>query len=233
MLQSICKDCADNHRKTLKFPRRTSGEKCCTCCHINKPVKDYASCPAVHDGLGSHCKTCRAQQENRRKSTYNGYIKHIYLEIKKRVNKKNKKVEEKNKKLVKNGKIPDPNENPLEFVITEQYLHDLYTKQEGKCAILKVTMTHRHEPVPLEKKSSRSQKNPRHTYNISPDKINSTLGYMPGNIHLVCNVINNMKWDIPIDVFYSMCKLVAEKHATASMTVATQTPTDELPRLPK
>lgn len=58
--------------------------------------------------------------------------------------------------------------------IDYDFLIDLYYKQGGKCALTKLPMTHKR----------------RDLYSISIDRIDSSLGYIPGNVQLVCKFIN-------------------------------------------
>ena len=48
-------------------------------------------------------------------------------------------------------------------------------------------------------------------HNISVDRINSNKSYSLKNIHLVCNIINVIKWDLNFDDFLDICKLVSKK----------------------
>lgn len=65
----------------------------------------------------------------------------------------------------------------LDVQISYSYLLELYKKQNGRCAILNIPMTH-------EFNNLRS---------ISIDRIDSSLGYITGNVQLVCQFINTAK----------------------------------------
>ena len=47
--------------------------------------------------------------------------------------------------------------------------------------------------------------------NASLDRIDSTVGYIEGNVHWVLWDINRMKWNIPHEEFIKLCSLVAER----------------------
>jgi hypothetical protein len=70
------------------------------------------------------------------------------------------------------------NGRQYEFGIDRKYLEALYEKQNGLCAITKVKMSY-------EKESSQS--------NLSIDRIDCNIGYVPGNIRLVCSAVNIMR----------------------------------------
>lgn len=46
----------------------------------------------------------------------------------------------------------------------------------------------------------------------SLDRIDSSKGYVEGNVHWVHKDINIMKWDFPLETFIKMCKFVAENN---------------------
>lgn len=61
--------------------------------------------------------------------------------------------------------------------IDYNYLTKLWAEQEGKCAILGLPMEHKRHSMK----------------SISIDRIDSSKGYTPGNVQLVCQCINRMK----------------------------------------
>lgn len=58
--------------------------------------------------------------------------------------------------------------------ITAQYLIDLWSKQNGKCAVSGKQMAHKSGSL----------------YTVSVDRIDSNVGYIEGNVQLVCQAIN-------------------------------------------
>ena len=82
----------------------------------------------------------------------------------------------------------------IEVDIDLEYLKELYDSQAGKCAISGIEMTYDSYT----------------SNNISPDRIDTRIGYVKGNIHLVCNIINIMKWDFGLNDFLQMCKVVSD-----------------------
>ena len=61
--------------------------------------------------------------------------------------------------------------------LTLNYLLDLWKQQKGKCALTKKTMTHK----------------PNNLFAVSVDRIDSNVGYIQGNIQLVCQSVNYAK----------------------------------------
>lgn len=78
------------------------------------------------------------------------------------------------------------------------YVLGIYDAQKGRCALSGVEMTHiaGHGRVPT---------------NISIDRIDSSKGYVKGNIQLVCCAVNVAKSNWPQQDFIEMCKRVADK----------------------
>ncbi len=62
-----------------------------------------------------------------------------------------------------------------------KYLTDMYTNQNGKCKISNIQMTIKHNDL----------------CSISIDRIDSSNGYIKGNIQLVCRAINLAKQHLP------------------------------------
>jgi hypothetical protein len=65
----------------------------------------------------------------------------------------------------------------LSFEITKEYLLDLYKQQNGICPLSKLRMKHQWGSL----------------YSISVDRIDSALGYVPGNVQLVTKAANLLK----------------------------------------
>lgn len=83
------------------------------------------------------------------------------------------------RKYSKQKAVRRKNLNPacLDVQIDYDYLLDLYKRQDGKCALTGVEMTHVFN-------NFRS---------MSVDRIDSSQGYIPGNVQLVCQFINTAK----------------------------------------
>jgi hypothetical protein len=52
--------------------------------------------------------------------------------------------------------------------------------------------------------------NGRVATNISIDRIDSSAGYVRGNVQFVCDVVNRMKQDLPQNEFFVWCRRVLE-----------------------
>jgi hypothetical protein len=80
-----------------------------------------------------------------------------------------------------------------EYNIDIQYLLDLYENQKGLCNISGTEMTYNHGS---------------NSTNISIDRIDSNLGYIKGNVQLVCYVVNIMKNNFQINEFIMFCEKI-------------------------
>lgn len=85
----------------------------------------------------------------------------------------------------------------LEFNIDEKYLWEIYVKQNKKCAYTGIDL---HLPETASDKQ----------YNASVDRIDSSKGYIKGNVQFVHKHINIMKNIFSNDYFLNMCKKVTE-----------------------
>ena len=79
-----------------------------------------------------------------------------------------------------------------EFNIIDQDLFDLWEKQNGQCAYTKLPLL-----------AAANQFN-----TLSLDRVDSSEGYVVGNIQLVCAAINKMKQEYTEEVFIMFCQLV-------------------------
>lgn len=86
----------------------------------------------------------------------------------------------------------------LDFTITIEYIWDLFLKQDGKCAL---TGSKLEFPIHLKETAAST---------ASLDRIDSSQGYIEGNVQWVHKKINLMKRDLHPDEFIQYCKLVAK-----------------------
>lgn len=84
----------------------------------------------------------------------------------------------------------------IEFQITAEQAFQLFQKQNGRCALSKVAID-----LPLTNAA---------TGTASLDRIDSSVGYLAGNVQWVHKDINMMKGSLPQETFVSWCRLVAE-----------------------
>ena len=82
----------------------------------------------------------------------------------------------------------------MEFNITIEYVADLYKKQEGRCAISGMDID--------------IQGTPWKGQTGSLDRIDSSKGYVEGNVQWVHKIVNEMKWDLEEEEFFSIVKLI-------------------------
>jgi hypothetical protein len=87
---------------------------------------------------------------------------------------------------------------PIEFTVTKTEAWELFEKQGKKCALTNLPLV-----INYHRKLG-----PEHTASL--DRIDSSKGYIPGNIQWVHKDINMMKKTYSQDYFINMCKLVAE-----------------------
>ena len=82
----------------------------------------------------------------------------------------------------------------LEFNTTIQYMWDLFLKQHGRCAITNLPIFFKNKITPEQ--------------TAGLDRIDSSKGYVEGNIQWVHKTINKMKWDFEQEYFISLCSKI-------------------------
>lgn len=92
-------------------------------------------------------------------------------------------------------------ERNTEFNVSMEYLWDLFSKQDGKCALsgMKITL------LPQKCKNPKSHSK----FVASLDRIDSSIGYVEGNLQWVHKWINIMKNILSNNEFIYLCKQVA------------------------
>lgn len=98
----------------------------------------------------------------------------------------------------------------IEYNLTLEYLWNLFLKQERKCVYTGIEIT-------LPKNSKDFHLGHR---TASLDRIDSTIGYIEGNVQWVHVDINFMKQSFTHDYFLLMCSLVTNKNSCINQSSA-------------
>lgn len=85
------------------------------------------------------------------------------------------------------------------FAITPEYLAELYKKQDGKCALSGLPLSFKEEGKNLSDSKS---------VVASLDRIDSSVGYVEGNVQWVHKYINSMKNVHDTEYFIQLCREV-------------------------
>lgn len=88
-----------------------------------------------------------------------------------------------------------------------QYLKNLFDQQQGLCCISK-------EPMLLELVSARTNNNQRLNNKCSPDRIDSSKGYIKNNIQLTTWWVNHWKSDLTLEEFYNKVEILNKNKPT-------------------
>lgn len=176
----VCSKCRAKQRASVRYPRK-EGPKYCPRCGIDHPDTDFDSDSTQPDGLQSYCKKARHIQRLKYLSTYDGFTKNLFKDLRGNAKRRNITVN-----------------------ITVDNIHQLYIKQKKRCAITRIKLRHRSS-----ERESDSQ-HILNKWNISVDRIDSNKGYEPDNIQLVCAIVNRMKTSLSDDEFFLVCGSVAQ-----------------------
>lgn len=90
--------------------------------------------------------------------------------------------------------------------IDAEYIKEIWDRQGGKCALSGIDMLN----LP-EKLSSTFLNGPRHPFKPSLDRIDSSKGYVKGNVQWVCTIVNLAKADFAQNDFLRMCVETARR----------------------
>lgn len=85
----------------------------------------------------------------------------------------------------------------IEFDLDIEYLDSLWESQNGKCKYTKIDL----EIGGIGEETT-----------ASLDRINSSGGYVVGNVQFVHKDVNRVKWDLSEDKFLEICKMVVENY---------------------
>lgn len=185
---NTCKDCRSAGRKTKPRYEVSVEKRICGGCKVEKPSDEFYKDKSSKSGIQTYCKTCSHERMLQ-------YYKNGGIDLFLRCLVKDAKTNAKRRR--------GPNDS-IHFNLTFEDVKALYYTQEGKCALSGQLMTHISYTT--------NDKRNKNVNNISLDRIDSSKGYTPDNIQLVCVICNYMKWDMPMENFLNMCKLIVDKH---------------------
>lgn len=163
--------------------------KICTKCGENKSLEGYYKNRSTKDGHFNICKLCTNTVNRKYEKSDRG--KHVRSKTSKTYyrseqgKKRDKELKTKSinhylKYRLKNIRSPGRRKK-RKVDIDLNYLLNLYHTQSGRCNISKVHMTHALFDLKC----------------VSIDRIDSSKGYIKGNIQLVCRAINLGKQHLP------------------------------------
>ena len=173
-----CSDCRKiERRKKLNIVKPTEGVKYCKNCEKSLSVTEFNADKYSSTGLQTICKTCQNYRQSITYSKFEPFINRLLKDARKRSKKKN-----------------------FTFNLTKEQIIELYNKQNGLCALTSIKMT--HNAINDRQENDSHILNP---YNISIDRIDSSLGYIINNVQLVCALVNNIKFTMKSGELLRFC----------------------------
>ena len=168
----------------------SDGLKPCTKCLEIKPIFDFYTTGVKKDGsakYNSWCKCCT-------KEKMSSYHERTYgpEKLSHSSQKRTRSIRAYMQYLLAKAR------NRLGASIDASYLEDKWHAQSGRCALTGWEMTMK---LGIGVVST----------NASIDRINSSLGYVEGNVQLVCRAANVAKSDFELEFFVALCAAVSEK----------------------
>ena len=155
--------------------------KVCSSCDIDKPVSEFKKRITYKDGYSNKCKKCEYEicTESRKAYKVNNWAKHLFLDAR--------------------------HHSKYDFDIDEQFISELYEKQNGRCYWFNVKL----EPSNIAK----------YPWQPSLDRLDREKGYTKDNVVLACysaNIGRNTCTDelfskFVEDLRHSLCEKDKEK----------------------
>ena len=195
-----CKTCYNNSRP--KYKKSTESAVCIGCEEI-LPASNFKHCRTKQNGLNSRCNKCQHIEKLKYLSSDpRVFIKELYTSARSRAKKGGGKQSSRS-----NVESRPP---PVPFDLSVQDWIDIYDNQNGLCAETGIKMTY----DVIENYNNYELARPN-LYNISPDQIIAGRGYTKDNLQFVCQIINQMKSDLPTETFRHICGEVYRKSLSA------------------
>ena len=91
------------------------------------------------------------------------------------------------------------------YDIDVEYLKDLWEKQDGKCIFTGIKMK-------LHKNGTEWSKDKGNPWKSSLDRIDSSKGYLKGNVRFICNIGNMCKQSWDDETVLKFCQEVVKTH---------------------
>ena len=152
----------------------------CARCQKELPPDQFHRISEDSEAKRKYCRSCaKASDRKTRSSDHRSYLTN----------------------LVRKSRYQSKRRDIADFTITAELLHDLWVKQEGRCAISGVILTHHLDG------------SGRKDFNASIDRIDSSGNYEIGNVQLTCSAVNMMKSEMTNSQFVNFARKVVEHHA--------------------
>ena len=99
-------------------------------------------------------------------------------------------------------KMKDNRGRKIDFLISKEYVYNLFLKQNRKCAL---------SGVEIKFADTSTLHSKGHT-TASLDRIDSDRGYIEGNVQWLHKYVNIMKWKLSESDFLTWCSLIVNKN---------------------
>jgi len=175
-----CKECRQECSKNANYKVSVT-EKKCSMCLKTKAADKFSKSKHNKSGLQNACKEC--DHIKMVKYYENGGIDKFFIAL--------------FRDLKHNAE-----RRKIQVDITIDDLKELFSKQNGLCALSKDVMT-------WDKYTTNNQRM-KNFKNISVDRIDPKGTYAKDNIQLLCSQVNQMKWDLTQTEFITFCRKVTD-----------------------
>lgn len=184
-MRSKC--CSSDKRYRTKFQQyNDEGKLYCYKCKEYKDIEDFNICSIkstwFRENRDRRCKSCKKEQYLKRRTASRGKKDLDRMLLERWHGAKERAIT-----------------RDIPFSLTIDYIKSLWDAQKGKCALSGIDMTYIFNSG-------------RIPTNVSIDKIYPDLGYVTGNIQLVCMACNQIKSDLSEQEMYNFCKKIVETY---------------------
>nr|QBK93354.1 MAG: hypothetical protein LCPAC404_00580 [Pithovirus LCPAC404] len=175
-LSAKCKDCRSSINKATNYPRKEEGTKKCFTCKETKDLSFFHSDKKRLCGLTGNCKDCIRKLCDKRLTDFETYMNDKFNQI--------------------NCSHKGRN---LEMTILKTEFFNLYDEQKGICPGTGFNL--QCEP----KHNTDGTLSDERYYNISPDRVDSDVGYINENVQISTYGYNIIKGSLKENFLFKIC----------------------------
>lgn len=195
--KQVCRSCTNKKIAIKNIAITEDLQKLCKKCNILKPATTEHFLRNKKGFLYSYCRECKNKYlSDRRVSSPRVKLSDEELKNRKINRYNNDKINDWARLLVNTARH-NAKRYGKEFNIDTDYVLDLYENQNHKCywygIKLSPSLTHRDPSKP------------------SLDRLDCSLGYVPGNVVLSCMAANIGRSNCEVEVFFEFCKHLRNK----------------------
>lgn len=166
-------------------------------------MKKCTLCKTTEISSGSWCQSCTKDYNHNYRKAHKKKLQKLNKQWRNSNSERYKQVKY-NYYSSKRGRIVElcksaakrAKQKNIEYTLSSDILEQLWSKQDGKCALTKIEFQ-----IPQERTGGKAS-----PFAPSIDRIDCSKGYVPDNIRLVCVAVNYALNEFGEDIFRQICR---------------------------